>query len=131
MPVDLSKPVLVVEDSQTMGQIVRNLLMLMGFKQVDAVADVATALTRLRSKPYRLVISDWNMQPATGQVLLERIRHDPFLSELPVIVVSAESHIETIRAATNAGASGYVVKPFSGETLKQKIAAVLHGEVLV
>ena len=130
MPVDLSKPVLVVEDSRTMGQIVRNLLMLMGFKQVDAVADVATALTRLRSKPYRLVISDWNMQPATGQVLLERIRHDPFLSELPVIVVSAESHIETIRAAKNAGASGYVVKPFSGETLKQKIAAALHGEVL-
>jgi two-component system chemotaxis response regulator CheY len=130
MPVDLSKPVLVVEDSRTMGQIVRNLLMLMGFKQVDAVADVASALARLRTKPYRLVISDWNMQPATGQDLLEGIRDDPSLSGLPVIVVSAESHIETIRAAKNAGANGYVVKPFSGETLKQKIAAVLHSEAL-
>jgi two-component system chemotaxis response regulator CheY len=130
MPVDLSKPVLVVEDSRTMGQIVRNLLMLMGFQQVDAVSDVATALTRLRTKPYRLVISDWNMQPATGQDLLEGIRDDPSLSGLPVIVVSAESHIETIRAAKNAGANGYVVKPFSGETLKQKIAAVLHSEAL-
>lgn len=93
MSVDLSKPVLVVEDSQTMGQIMRNLLMLIGFRHVENVNDVAAALARLRRRQYALLISDWNMQPVTGQVLLEMVRADQALKKLPIIVVSAESHL--------------------------------------
>ena len=128
MLVDLSKPVLVVEDSPTMGQIMRNLLMLIGFRHVENVVDVATALTRLRAKQFGLVISDWNMQPVTGQVLLEMVRADQVLRRLPIIVVTAGSDLATVRAAKDAGANSYIVKPFSGETLSQKIAEVFASD---
>ena len=128
MSVDLSKPVLVVEDSQTMGQIMRNLLMLIGFRHVENVNDVAAALARLRRRQYALLISDWNMQPVSGQVLLEMVRAEQVLKKLPIIVVSAESHLSAVRAAKDAGANSYIVKPFSGETLRQKIAEVLASD---
>jgi two-component system chemotaxis response regulator CheY len=128
MSVDLSKPVLVVEDSRTMGQMMRNLLTLIGFRHVENVVGVASALTRLRAKQFGLVITDWNMQPVTGQVLLEMVRADHILKRLPIIVVTAESHLATVRAAKDAGANSYIVKPFSGETLKQKIAEVLASD---
>jgi len=108
-----------------MGQIVRNLLMLIGFKHVDNVFDGTSALKMLRKNEHGLVISDWNMQPMTGQMLLGKIRADPILKSVPFIVVTAESKLETITAAREGGASGYIVKPFTGETLKAKIAAVL------
>jgi two-component system chemotaxis response regulator CheY len=129
MSVDLSKPVLVVEDSQTMGQIMRNLLMLIGFRHVENVNDVAAALTRLRKKQYSLLISDWHMQPVSGQVLLEMVRAEPVFKKLPIIVVSAESHLSAVQAAKNAGANSYIVKPFSGETLKQKIVELMTSDM--
>lgn len=129
MALDLSMPVLVVEDSRAMGQIVRNLLLLIGFKHVDNVFDVANALTRLREKQYGLVISDWNMQPKGGQELLEEVRADPVLKSLPIIVVTAAAQPAAIQAARNAGANSYILKPFSGETLKQRIAAVMDSEI--
>lgn len=125
MAVNLAIRVLVVEDNRTMGQIVRNLLRLIGFTQVDNVFDGATALGMLRESDYGLIISDWNMQPMTGQALLEEVRADPGLKSVPFIVVTAESKLTTITAARDAGATGYIVKPFSGETLKQKIVAAL------
>jgi two-component system, chemotaxis family, chemotaxis protein CheY len=128
MAVNLAIRVLVVEDNRTMGQILRNLLRLIGFTQVDNVFDGATALGMLREGEYGLVISDWNMQPMTGQELLEEVRADPGLKSVPFIMVTAESKLATITAAKDAGASGYIVKPFSGETLKQKIAAVLVSD---
>ena len=124
MTVDLAMPVLVVEDSRTMAQIVRNLLMLIGFRDIDHVFDGASALTRLQEKNYGLVISDWNMQPMSGQVLLESVRADPALQRLPFIMVTAESNQANVMAAKDAGANQYIVKPFTGETLKRKIAAV-------
>jgi len=128
VPVDMSMLVLVVEDSRTMAQIVRNLLMLIGFRHIDNVFDGATALGKLREKHYGLVISDWNMQPMTGQMLLETIRADPLLSSISFIMVTAESSLEKVTAAKNAGASNFIVKPFSGEMLKEKIAAVFASE---
>ena len=128
MPVDVSMPVLVVDDSRTMGQIVRNLLMMIDFRHIDNVFDGATALGKLREKRYGLVISDWNMQPMTGQTLLETIRADPLLSSVSFIMVTAESSLEKVTAAKNAGASNFIVKPFSGEMLKEKIAAVFASE---
>ena len=128
MAVDLEMRVLVVEDNRTMGQIVRNLLMLIGFRNVDNVFDGAGALTMLREKKYGLVISDWNMQPMTGQTLLENVRADPDLKSIPFIVVTAESKLTTIQAAKDAGASSYIVKPFTGEVLKQKIVALIDPD---
>jgi len=128
VPVDMSMLVLVVEDSRTMAQIVRNLLMLIGFRHIDNAFDGATALGKLREKHYGLVISDWNMQPMTGQMLLETIRADPLLSSISFIMVTAESSLEKVTAAKNAGASNFIVKPFSGEMLKEKIAAVFASE---
>ena len=125
MAFSLATPVLVVEDSRTMARLVRNLLMLIGFNQVDNVFDGATALARLRERQYGLVICDWNMQPMTGHVLLQQIRADPDLERLPVIMVTAETTRENVMAAKDAGANGYIVKPFNGTTLKDKIAAVL------
>jgi two-component system chemotaxis response regulator CheY len=125
MPVELSMSVLVVEDSRTMGQIVRNLLTLIGFRHVDNVFDGATALSKLAEKHYGLVISDWNMQPMTGQAFLEAVRADPALSSIPFIMMTAESNLVNVTTAKEAGANNYIVKPFTGEMLKKKIAATL------
>jgi two-component system chemotaxis response regulator CheY len=111
-----------------MGNIVRNLLMLIVFRHVDNVFDGATALVRMGENKYGLVISDWNMQPMTGQDLLKRVRADRILKSVPFIVVTGESKLTTITAAKDAGANGYIVKPFTGETLKQNIAAVLTSD---
>ena len=118
-------PVLVVDDSRTMARLARNLLMLIGFNEVDDVYDGTTALARLRERQYGLVLCDWNMQPITGYALLKQIRADPNLQRLPVIMLTAETTRENVIAAREAGANGYIVKPFNGETLKQKVAAVL------
>ncbi|HEY6258372.1 MAG TPA: response regulator [Xanthobacteraceae bacterium] len=128
MAVDLAMSVLVVDDSRTMAQIVRNLLTLIGFKNVDHVFDGATALTKLQEKKYGLVISDWNMQPMTGQMLLETVRADPLLQHIPFIMVTAESNQANVTAAKEAGANHYIVKPFTGQTLKSKIAAVFASD---
>jgi two-component system, chemotaxis family, chemotaxis protein CheY len=128
MAVDLAMSVLVVDDSRTMAQIVHNLLMLIGFKNVDHVFDGATALTRLREKSYGLVVSDWNMLPMSGQELLEKVRANPQLKSIPFIMVTAESNQAIVEAAKAAGANHYIVKPFTGETLKNKIAAVLDPD---
>jgi two-component system, chemotaxis family, chemotaxis protein CheY len=128
MPVDLSKPVLVVEDSQTTGQVMRNLLMLIGFRRIENVSNVSAALNRLRRKQYALLISDWHMQPVSGRVLLEMVRAEQTLKKLPIIVVSAESHLSAVQAAKNAGANGCIVKPLSGETLRQKIVEAFASD---
>jgi two-component system chemotaxis response regulator CheY len=123
--VSLAMPVLVVDDSRTMARLARNLLQLIGFSQVDDVFDGATALARLRERQYGLVICDWNMQPMTGHMLLKEIRADPALQRLPVIMMTAETALANVMAAKEAGASGYIVKPFNGATLKAKVASVL------
>jgi two-component system chemotaxis response regulator CheY len=121
----LAMPVLVVDDSRTMARLARNLLMLIGFSEVDTVFDGASALARLRERQYGLVLCDWNMQPMTGHALLLAIRADPGLRRLPIIMVTAETTLANVMAAKEAGANGYIVKPFNGATLKDKVAAVL------
>jgi two-component system, chemotaxis family, chemotaxis protein CheY len=121
MAIDLAMPILVVEDSKTMGQIIRNLLMLIGFRKIENISDGTTALAKLREKKFGLVISDWNMQPMTGLMLLTEVRADPMLEGLVFIMVTAESTVANVVAARDAGASSYIVKPFTGEMLKSKI----------
>lgn len=125
MTLDFSMPILVVDDYQTMIRILRNLLKQIGFREIDDAPDGSTALTRLRSRPYGLVITDWNMQPMTGYELLRRARAEETLRTTPFIMVTAESKMENVIAAKNAGANNYIVKPFTLHTLRAKIEAVL------
>jgi two-component system chemotaxis response regulator CheY len=124
MAVDLSMPILVVDDYNTMIRIIRNLLKQLGFEDIDDASDGSAALTKLREKKYGLVISDWNMEPMTGYELLKEVRADPGLSKTPFIMVTAESKTENVIAAKKAGVNNYIVKPFNAQTLKTKIEAV-------
>ena len=124
MAVDLSMPILVVDDYNTMIRIIRNLLKQLGFEDIDDASDGSAALTKMRDKRYGLVISDWNMEPMTGYELLKEVRSDPGLSKTPFIMVTAESKTENVIAAKKAGVNNYIVKPFNAQTLKIKIEAV-------
>jgi two-component system chemotaxis response regulator CheY len=124
MAVDLSMPVLVVDDYNTMIRILRNLLKQLGFQDIDDASDGSAALSKMREKRYGLVISDWNMEPMTGYDLLKEVRNDPGLMKIPFIMVTAESKTENVIAAKQAGVNNYIVKPFNADTLKTKIEAV-------
>ena len=124
MSVDLSMPVLVVDDYNTMVRIIRNLLKQLGFENIDDANDGSAALEKMRARKYGLVISDWNMEPMTGYDLLKQMRGDPALGHTPFIMVTAESKTENVIAAKKAGVSNYIVKPFNAQTLKNKIDAV-------
>jgi two-component system chemotaxis response regulator CheY len=124
MAVDLSIPVLVVDDYNTMIRIIRNLLKQLGFEDVDDASDGSAALAKMNEKKYGLVISDWNMEPMTGYELLKEVRGTPMLAKTPFIMVTAESKTENVIAAKKAGVNNYIVKPFNAQTLKSKIDAV-------
>ncbi|MCL2469366.1 MAG: response regulator [Alphaproteobacteria bacterium] len=126
MAVDMNMNVLIVDDYKTMLRIVENLLKQLGFKNVMQATDGSMALKMLREgTAYGLVISDWNMEPMTGLQLLKEVRADAKLKGTPFIMVTAESKVENVAAAKEAGVNNYIVKPFNAETLKQKISAVL------
>ena len=124
MAVDLSMPVLIVDDYNTMVRIIRNLLRQLGFEHIDDANDGSEALEKMQLRKYGLVISDWNMEGMTGYDLLQQVRSDPGLSTTPFIMVTAESKTENVIAAKKAGVSNYIVKPFNAQTLKSKIDAV-------
>ncbi|MBA4782589.1 MAG: chemotaxis response regulator CheY [Rhizobiales bacterium] len=124
MALDLSMPVLVVDDYKTMVRIIRNLLKQLGFENVDDAADGTEALAKMKNQKFGLVISDWNMEPMTGYELLKQVRSDSALSKTPFIMVTAESKTENVIAAKKAGVNNYIVKPFNAQTLKGKIEAV-------
>lgn len=125
MAVNKNMAVLVVDDYKTMLRIIRNLLRQLGFDNVDEAEDGSSALTRMRDRDYGLVISDWNMEPMTGLQLLREVRADASLNHLPFIMITAESKVENVLAAKEAGVNNYIVKPFNAETLKSKIASVI------
>jgi two-component system chemotaxis response regulator CheY len=124
MSVDLSMPILVVDDYNTMIRIIRNLLKQLGFENVDEASDGSVALERLSEKKYGLIISDWNMEPMTGYDLLKEVRSNPEFKATPFIMVTAESKTENVIAAKKAGVNNYIVKPFNAQTLQHKIESV-------
>ncbi len=128
MAVDKTMNVLVVDDYRTMIRIVRGLLNQLGFHNVDDAADGDTAFQMIKSKPYGLVLSDWNMQPTTGLELLQRVRADDEVKAVPFVMVTAEAKTENVVAARQAGVNNYVIKPFTLAVLKQKLTSVL-GEI--
>jgi two-component system chemotaxis response regulator CheY len=117
---------LVVDDFSTMRRIVRNLLKELGYTNVDEAEDGSMALSKLRSEPFDFVISDWNMPVMDGLTMLQNIRADAALSKLPVLMVTAEAKKENIIAAAQAGANGYVVKPFTAATLDEKLSKIFE-----
>ena len=128
MAINLSMPVLIVDDYNTMIRIIRNLLKQLGFEDIDDAQDGSAALDKMRHKKYGLVISDWNMEPMTGYDLLREVRADPALIKTPFIMVTAESKTENVIAAKKAGVDNYIVKPFNAQTLQHKIAAVFPDD---
>lgn len=117
---------LVVDDFSTMRRIVRNLLKDLGYTNVDEAEDGVMGLSKLKSGNYEFVISDWNMPNMDGLTMLQNIRADAQLSSLPVLMVTAEAKKENIIAAAQAGANGYVVKPFTAATLDEKLSKIFE-----
>jgi two-component system chemotaxis response regulator CheY len=124
---DTNLKFLVVDDFSTMRRIVRNLLKELGFSNVDEAEDGVAALAKLRSTNFDFVVSDWNMPNMTGLDLLKEIRSDANLKHLPVLMVTAEAKKENIVSAAQAGASGYVVKPFTAATLEEKLNKIFQA----
>ncbi len=124
MIVDSSLPILVVDDYHTMVRIIRNLLNQIGFENIDDASNGEEALAKIKSKQYGLIISDWNMEPMSGFQLLQKVREDASRSNIPFIMVTAESKTDNVIAARKAGVNHYIVKPFNAGTLKAKIDAV-------
>ena len=118
--------ILVVDDFSTMRRIVRNLLNELGFQDITEADDGSTALPLLKAGSFDFVVTDWNMPGMPGIELLKAIRADDKLRHLPVLMVTAEAQREQIIEAAKAGVSGYIIKPFTGATLKEKLDKIFE-----
>jgi two-component system, chemotaxis family, chemotaxis protein CheY len=125
MPLDTTISVLVVDDNETMQRIVCKLLRRIGFENLECAGNGIEALEKLHEKKFGLVISDWYMEPMNGLMLTQRMRVDSALGNIPVMLISAVAKADNVIDAKDAGASVYIVKPFSAETLKAKIEDAL------
>jgi two-component system chemotaxis response regulator CheY len=124
MPADPNMKILVVDDMATMRKVVRNILKQLGFVNVDEAANGQEALQKLRADTYGFVVSDWNMPVMTGIDMLRAIRVDEKLKTTPVLMMTVEAQQSNLIEAGQAGASNYIVKPFTAETLQEKIANI-------
>jgi two-component system chemotaxis response regulator CheY len=120
--------ILVVDDFSTMRRIVRNLLVELGFSTalIQEADDGESALTMLNAQSFDLVVTDWNMPNMTGIDLLRAIRAGAALKAIPVLMVTAENNRDQIIAAAQAGVNGYIVKPFTAVTLKEKLTKIFE-----
>ncbi len=116
---------LVVDDFSTMRRIVKNFLNDLGYQNIVEADDGHTALPILKAGGIDFLVTDWNMPIMPGLELLKAVRADPALAKLPVLLVTAEAKREQIVEAAQAGVNGYVVKPFTAQTLKEKIEKIL------
>ncbi len=122
--VDKNLKFLIVDDFSTMRRIVKNLLKELEFTNFDEAEDGVVALAKLRNGNYDFLITDWNMPNMTGIELLRAVRQDAALKHLPVLMITAEAKKENIVEAAQAGASGYIVKPFTSAVLEEKLNKV-------
>jgi|TARA_R110000868_G_scaffold238246_6_gene492801 two-component system chemotaxis response regulator CheY len=118
--------ILVVDDFSTMRRIIKNLLKDLGFTNIQEADDGNTALPMLQQGDFDFVVTDWNMPGMQGIDLLRAIRANPSLKHIPVLMVTAEAKKEQIVAAAQAGVNGYVIKPFTAATLKEKLAKIFE-----
>ena len=117
--------ILVVDDFSTMRRIIKNLLHELGYQNVSEADDGNTALPMLKNGKFDFLITDWNMPGMPGLDLLKNVRADANLAKLPVLMLTAEAKREQIVEAAQAGVNGYVIKPFTAATLKEKIDKIL------
>ena len=117
---------LIVDDFSTMRRIVRNLLKEIGYANADEAEDGVAALAKLRSGSFDFVVSDINMPNMNGFELLDQIKSDAAIKHLPVLMVTAEAKKEDIVTAAQAGAAGYIVKPFTKATLEEKVQKIMQ-----
>ncbi len=117
---------LVVDDFSTMRRITRGLLRELGYMNMDEAEDGAQALAKLKNGGFDFVISDWNMPVMDGLTMLQTIRADAQLKDLPVLLVTAEAKKENIVAAAQAGVNGYVIKPFTAAILADKLSKIFE-----
>ncbi len=118
--------ILIVDDFSTMRRIIKNLLRDLGFNNTSEADDGNTGLPMLQSGDFDFLVTDWNMPGMAGIDLLKAVRADENLVSLPVLMVTAESKREQIVAAAEAGVNGYIVKPFTAATLKEKIDKIFE-----
>ena len=118
--------ILIVDDFSTMRRIIKNLLRELGYNNTHEADDGTTALPMLQNGDYDFLITDWNMPGMTGLDLLKAVRADPRLKDLPVLMVTAEAKRDQIIRAAQAGVNGYIVKPFTAQTLKEKIEKIFE-----
>lgn len=124
MSVDKNMSILVVDDFKMMRRVVKNLLNQIGFSNLDEAADGVEALKKIQEKPYKLVISDWNMEPMSGIELLEKVRGNDETKTVDFIMLTAEGKPENIIKAKQLGVNSYIVKPFTAKVLKEKLVAL-------
>ncbi len=127
MVLDPSLRVLIVDDQDTVLEILRSILRKIGFRTVDTAKDGPQAMQALRAAvdPYGLVISDWNMKPMTGLQLLQAVRSDKDLAGTPFVMITGENTKDRVIAAMQAGVSSYIMKPFSPDAVKKRLVSVL------
>lgn len=118
--------ILIVDDFSTMRRIIKNLLRDLGFNNTHEADDGTTALPMLRSGGFDFLITDWNMPGMQGIDLLRAVRADPQMKAMPVLLVTAEARRDQIVLAAEAGVNGYIVKPFTAQTLKEKIEKIFE-----
>lgn len=123
---DKGMKILVVDDFPTMRRIVRSLLKELGFSNVEEAEDGQEGLQKLAGGEFEFVVSDWNMPNLNGLDMLKQIRADETLKSLPVLMVTAEAKKDNIVAAAQAGANGYIVKPFTAATLEEKLNKIFE-----
>jgi two-component system chemotaxis response regulator CheY len=124
---DLNMKVLVVDDFATMRRILRNILKQIGFKNIIEADDGKSALKDLKKEKVDLILCDWNMPEMSGIELLKNVKSDDELKGIPFVMVTAEAQKDNIVDAVKAGVSNYIVKPFTAETITEKLNKVFSG----
>lgn len=121
---DLSIKILIVDDFATMRRILKNILKQIGFKNITEADDGTSAIEELQKESFDLVISDWNMPKMTGIELLKWIRANESMKHIPVLMVTAEAQKQNVIEAVKAGVTNYVVKPFTADSISEKIQKI-------
>ena len=121
---ETSAKILVVDDFSTMRRIVKNILKQLGYENIDEAEDGNQALNKIKSGSYDFIVTDWNMPNLDGLELCKAVRADAATKDIPILFVTAEAQKENVITAVQAGASNYIVKPFTAEILKGKIEKI-------
>ena len=124
MPIDTDMKILIVDDFAATRKIIFNTFAQLGFNNTDEEDDGFSALVRLKSALFDLVVIDWKMSKMSGMELLKQIRADPNLKHIPVLMVSDDDLQENIVAATKAGLNAYIIKPFEVKTFAEKLEKI-------